>query len=201
MVRHYPTTDTARMTRAARDAEDNPITVPADMKYEEWYETYIEKLPESGIIKPSKANQTLTDDEEWALNEYISSGSYKINAPLRAGIELTQEQQELVRNLDSALQKMPVYTGTVYRSISSSAMDAQEFWAEHTVGSNIVYLPYTSSSTEICDETMEIQMEIESKTARDIRTYNEQEQEILFPRECEFEIVKRKGNRLWLKEI
>ena len=201
MVPHYPTTDTARMTRAARDAEDNPITVPADMKYEEWYETYIEKLPESGIIKPSKANQTLTDDEEWALNEYISSGSYKINAPLRAGIELTQEQQELVRNLDSALQTMPVYTGTVYRSISSSAMDAQEFWAEHTVGSNIVYLPYTSSSTEIYDETMEIQMEIESKTARDIRAYNEHEQEILFPRECEFEIVKRKGNRLWMKEI
>lgn len=53
-VPHYPTTDTARMTRAARDAEDNPITVPADMKYEEWYETYIEKLPESGIIKPNK---------------------------------------------------------------------------------------------------------------------------------------------------
>lgn len=200
-VPHYPTTDTARMTRAARDAEDNPITVPADMKYEEWYETYIEKSPKSGIIKPSKANQTLTDDEEWALNEYISSGSYKINAPLREGIELTQEQQELVRNLDSALEKMPVYTGTVYRSISSQDIDIQRFWAEHTVGSNIVYLPYTSSSTEIYDETMDIQMEIESKTARDLRSYNEQEQEILFPRECEFEIVKRKGNRLWLKEI
>lgn len=40
-VPHYPTTDTAHMTRAARDAEGNPITVPADMKYEEWYETYI----------------------------------------------------------------------------------------------------------------------------------------------------------------
>ena len=57
------------------------------------------------------------------------------------------------------------------------------------------------TNTEIYDETMDIQMEIESKTARDLRSYNEQEQEILFPRECEFEIVKRKGNRLWLKEI
>lgn len=51
---YYETTDTASMTRAARDAEGNPITVPADMKYEEWYETYIEKSPKSGIIKPNK---------------------------------------------------------------------------------------------------------------------------------------------------
>ena len=47
---YYKTIDTASMTRAARDAEGNPITVPADMKYEEWYETYIEKSPKSGII-------------------------------------------------------------------------------------------------------------------------------------------------------
>ncbi len=56
-VPHYPTTDTARMTRAARDAEDNPITVPADMKYEEWYETYIEKLPKNVIMKAAKENK------------------------------------------------------------------------------------------------------------------------------------------------
>ena len=171
------------------------------MKYEEWYETYIEKSPKSGIMKAEKAQQTLTDDEEWALNEYISSGSYKINAPLREGIELTQEQQELVRNLDSALEKMPVYTGTVYRSISSSAMDTQAFWLEHSEGEYITYPDYTSSSTEIYDETMDIQMEIESKTARDIRAYNEQEQEILFPRQSKFMVVRREGNRLWMKEI
>lgn len=58
-VPHYPTTDTAQMTRAARDAEDNPITVPADMKYEEWYETYIEKLPNSVIIKNKKQNEEI----------------------------------------------------------------------------------------------------------------------------------------------
>lgn len=62
-VPHYPTTDTARMTRAARDAEDNPITVPADMKYEEWYETYIRKtlVPEKRLVETkivqTKANK------------------------------------------------------------------------------------------------------------------------------------------------
>lgn len=53
-VPFYEDMDTGMMSRAARDAEDNPITVPADMKYEEWYQTYIEKSPKSGIIKPNK---------------------------------------------------------------------------------------------------------------------------------------------------
>lgn len=53
-VPHYPTTDTAHMTRAARDAEGNPITVPADMKYEEYQNRYLkETLP-----KVKKAGDT-----------------------------------------------------------------------------------------------------------------------------------------------
>ena len=50
----YKDMDTSMMKRAARDAEGKTIYVPADMKYEEWYETYIEKSPKSGIIKPNK---------------------------------------------------------------------------------------------------------------------------------------------------
>ena len=40
-VPFYEDMDTSMMIRAARDAEGNPITVPADMKYEEWYDEYI----------------------------------------------------------------------------------------------------------------------------------------------------------------
>lgn len=51
---YYETTDTASMTRAARDAEGNPITVPADMKYEEYQNRYLkETLP-----KVKKAGDT-----------------------------------------------------------------------------------------------------------------------------------------------
>lgn len=189
-VPHYPTTDTARMTRAARDAEDNPITVPADMKYEEWYETYIEKLPESGIIKPSKANQTLTDDEEWALNEYISSGSYKINAPLREGIELTQEQQELVRNLDSALEKMPKYHGKAIRSLVMDKKSLIRFAKEHQCGTEVIYQEYISTSTiSGYHDKPTVILNMLSKSGRDIRKYNQSESEVLFRRNSHFRVL------------
>lgn len=38
---YYEDTDLSMMTRAARDADGNPITVPADMTYREWYKKYI----------------------------------------------------------------------------------------------------------------------------------------------------------------
>ena len=53
---------------------------------------------------------------------YISSGSYKINAKLRSGEELSEYEKRIVDGLDTALQKMPKYEGTVYRSLDSSMM-------------------------------------------------------------------------------
>ncbi len=41
------------------------------MKYKEWYEKYINK------------NIKLSDNEQLAINKYVSSDSYKINEKLR----------------------------------------------------------------------------------------------------------------------
>ena len=181
-----------------RDWEAIGQPMPERMTYQEW-------AAEQGIHKPALTQEgksptiELTEMEQWAVNEYVSSGSYKLNAPLRAGIPLTEEQRELMQYLDSALEKMPVYQGIVYRSINIS--DLQSFWEEHAVGEEVTYYAYTSSSTEVYDGSMTIQMTIESKTARDLRRYNPGEQEILFPRGCEFKIFNREGNHLWLREI
>lgn len=167
--------------------------MPADMTYQEWYQTYIEKSPKSGIIKPSKAKQTLTDDEEWALNEYISSGSYKINAPLREGIELTQEQQELVRNLDSALEKMPKYQGKTIRSLVMNKESLIQFAKGHKIGSKVRYPEYISASTRNgYHDNPTVVLNILSKSGRDIREYNEQESEILFKRNSCFCVLNVK---------
>lgn len=179
--------------RAARNHEGKTIYVPADMTYQEWYQTYIEKSPKSGIIKPSKAKQTLTDDEEWALNEYISSGSYKINAPLREGIELTQEQQELVRNLDSALEKMPKYQGKTIRSLVMNKESLIQFAKGHKIGSKVRYPEYISASTRNgYHDNPTVVLNILSKSGRDIREYNEQESEILFKRNSCFCVLNVK---------
>ena len=73
-VPHYPTTDTARMTRAARDAEDNPITVPADMKYEEYQNRYLkETLPKVKKAKDTTLQNTLEEKELIGVVPYGST--------------------------------------------------------------------------------------------------------------------------------
>ncbi len=75
------------------------------MKYKEWYEKYINK------------NIKLSDNEQLAINKYVSSDSYKINEKLRRGLSLTSEDKNFISNLDSALDKMPNYKGNVNRSL------------------------------------------------------------------------------------
>ncbi len=144
---------------------------------------------------------TLTTDEQWALNEYISSGSYKINYPLRHGIPLSKEQTEMMVSLDSALLKMPTYQGTVYRSITADEInDIDEFMKQYPVGDLKGFPSYLSSGTTVYDESFPIQYVIESKTGRDIRAYNRPESEILFERDTQFRVKRVEGHTIYLEE-
>lgn len=145
---------------------------------------------------------SLTECEEAALTAYISSESYKVNEKLRVGQELTADEQKLVDNLDSALEKMPKFEGTVYRSMSSDMIDDEkQFWNIHSPDAVVTYPAFTSASTSIYDETMDIQMEINSKTARDIRKYNSNENEVLFQRNPLFHITAVKGKKIFMEEV
>ncbi|MEX6519288.1 minor capsid protein [Fusobacterium animalis] len=136
----------------------------------------------------------LTPDEESAIIRYIGSDSYKINEPLRNGIELTQDQKEWVKVLDRALEKMPVYDGEVTRSLSFQLQGKealQEFLDEYKIGNIKTYKSYTSTTVgDTYNSNGEVQIKIISKTGRDIRRFNEGEQEILFERNKKFKIVK-----------
>ena len=139
---------------------------------------------------------------ETAFNTYISSESYVINEKLRSGIPLTAEEQKTVDNLDSALEKMPKYEGTVYRSLSSDMMNnPDEFWKTHSFDSIVSYPAFTSTSTSVYDETMDIQMEIMSKNGRDIRTYNAGESEVLFARNPIFHVTAVTDKKIYMEEI
>ena len=61
--------------------------------------------------------QLLTEREQAAINQYISSEGYTINRKLRGNEELTEPEKELVSNLDSALAKMQNYHGELTRSV------------------------------------------------------------------------------------
>lgn len=144
----------------------------------------------------------ITEDEDWAVNEYKSSESYKVNAKLRDGVELTPVQERMVSLLDSALAKLPKVEGTVYRTLSfDDVFDAQEeydtFLAQHQEGAHVGYRAYTSTSTKadghpLADGTkLGVTLEITGSNARNLDGFgNNFESEALFPRRSVFIVTK-----------
>lgn len=169
--------------RASRTEDDDYELV--DVKdYQDWYDNYVEKN-ELG----------LTSNQKSAIMRYIGSDSYKINEPLRKGIELTPDQKEWVKILDEALKKTPIYEGQVTRSLSFQLQGKEaleEFLKLYNIGNEIEYPAYTSATIgETYNPSGEVQLTIISKTARNITTLNKGEQEVLFERNKKFKVVDR----------
>ena len=182
--------------RAARNpAAGKTEYVEKGMTYEEWHKKYVENDPESAILELNKR-------ETSALQKYVSAASYSLNDKLRRGESLSEAEQRWTKRLDKALDKLPVYEGTVYRSLSSDMIpDKAAFLAAHEVDAIVTYDAYTSTSTEVYDSDMDIQLVIQSKTGRDMRGINTIEKEILFKRESRFIVDRKEGNTIWLTEI
>ena len=173
--------------------EGNPLE--SNIKFQEWKKKYVDTP-----AKPDKID--LKEPEQAALMKYISSDSYKINDKLRRGAALSKTDLEMVKGLDAALKKFPVYQGTVYRSITDMGIDdVDAFIKGHSPGDFVMYPAYTSTSTGIYDTSFPIQFVIQSKSGRDIRAYNADEGEILFERGVEFQVEKVIGNTIYMKEM
>lgn len=144
-------------------------------------------------VEPPKHEDIKLDyDEEYAVNSYISSESYKINEKLRSGASLTPEDHSLTVNLDSALSKMPRYEGTLTRSLEFiSNEDMVSFLKEHTKGSIIEYTQYISTTKgSIYNPDAAVQIIILYTTAgRDISSYNSAEKEVLYERGSRFTVI------------
>ena len=166
-----------------------------NVKFQAWKKKYVDGTGKNDTI-------SLSDSEQSALLQYISSDSYKINDKLRRGAALSKADLEMMDGLDTALKKLPIYPGTVYRSISDMGIDdVDAFIKGHTPGNMIIYHAYTSTSTGVYDASFPIQFVIQSRTGRDIRTYNASEGEILFGRDTVFKVKKVIGNTIYMEEI
>ena len=130
--------------------------------------------------------------EEAAIMRYIGGEAYQLNEKLRHGISLTADEKIWVSSLDSALKKMPIYSGTAQRSLTFySEEQLQAFLAEYPVGRKIQYPAYTSMSVVDAVYNPDGQVQIfvlQSFQGRDIRAYNPDEQEILYPRNSRFKV-------------
>ena len=136
------------------------------------------------------------------MNSYISSSSYVWNDKLRRGEKLTKQEEQSIKAMDSALQKMPKYEGTVKRALSDFGIpDVDEFVESYVPGELKIFNEYLSSSTEVYDDSFQIQYVIQSKNGRDIRKYNSTEKEILFERGSSFIVTRVDGHTIYMEEL
>lgn len=148
----------------------------------------------------------LTDDEQYAINNYISSDSYKINELLRNNLDLTEYQRKLIINLDSALDKMNNYGGVVQRSLVLNQRELDKFMDMHLKGNVVNYKAYISATNVgRYNNLSNIELVIKSAKGKDIRLYNKSEQEILFKRNTKFRVITTKKindtNYIYLEEL
>lgn len=135
----------------------------------------------------------LSSEEQYAMNQYISSESYKLNEKLREQLELTEQQKILINNLDKALDNFSRYEGNVTRSIMLDENTLNKFLKSHKVGKKVKYKAYTSATVGTrYNDLSNVELYIKSKSGRDIRKYNKEEQEILFKRNSCFKVDKIK---------
>lgn len=150
------------------------------------------------LVEGKKSAATLSEDEKGALLDYKGSWSYQINSVLRDSGPLDQEASRKVEALDQAIQKLPVYRGTVYRRMTfdmAGEVALEAFLAEHEPGETIRYPAFTSASTKSdgypIDGKLTVTLIIQSESGRNLDGHgNNIEQEIVFKRESRFFIER-----------
>lgn len=182
-----------RLTENSLDTENRENY---ERKQKEW-QGNVEKYGETDIIK-------LTDEEQYALNQYFSFEAYGINEKLRKELELNAREKKMVRNLDSALKKMPCYEGDLSRSLYfGNEQAAAEYAKNFEIGKPVMFTEYisTASSDELYNPAGEVQIIIKnSAKGRNLLKLNGEEQEVLYERGSEFvtnDILKYEG-KYWI---
>ena len=157
---------------------------------------------EKNVAKSEESDtMELTEEEMGAIIKYKSSEAYTINEALRNTDDLSQlsnEQQDLVKNLDSALSKMRKYNGNLLRTVDFSMWkDAEEktekFVAEFIENKVITVKQYWSTSkTEGYNPDANVLIYIQdAANGRDISQIGLDENEVLYERKSKFLVVAK----------
>ena len=176
----------AQTTRIAKNENGKYYEVPANMTYKEWRGQHKDKTP------------FLSYGEKRALNQYCSFESYKINEKLRKGLPLLENEQRMVDKLNRALDKMDDYKGNVVRCLDiRDTEELRDFIQEHQKGMEVTYPAFTSASIEEgYNPYANIRIYIESRSGKDITSFNFSEKEVLYKRNQSFivrELVEKDG--------
>lgn len=165
--------------------------------YYEWL-NYLEK---GGTTAEWKS---LTTENKHAIKSYVSSISYLINDALRNNYPLTNEQKEIVKNLDDALSKIHTYNGTLTRSVFFyDQQSINDFIEEYEVDEIVTAKQYLSTTKgSIYNPDAQVQLIIlNSKNGINISAFNHEEDEVLYKRNSKFKVLRRyiKDNVIYIE--
>ena len=147
--------------------------------------------------KTQKSNrERLTLNEEAALIRYIGPESYALNDKLRRGAteELTELEKKWIKDLDSALDKLPIYEGNLNRSVTFLfEEDAQMYFDKFIEGQEYIAEQYLSTTKRgVYNDDAQIQIYIQNaKNGKDLEVLNDMENEVLYPQKARFKVVSK----------
>lgn len=210
--------------RAARNDEGKTYYVPADMTYREWEKKSIVQKPKirknnkinlnkvvstanqivnSSVQQKEHKESKLTYNEEYAINQYVSSTAYNLNEKLRNNLPLTADEEKIKINLNNALNKLPKYQGTVVRDLYFDDEEKLEnFKKGYSVG-DIKEFDEFISTTKAVSYNSDAQIRIivnNCKNGRDLKGYNDDEQEVLYNLNSKFNVLNifEKSNKTYI---
>lgn len=144
----------------------------------------------------------LSYDEQYTINQYISSKSYKINELLRNNLKLDDIQENIVKQLDKALDKCRNYNGNIVRVLDiTDKKESERFIHMNVLNKPIMFNEYLSfSSKSKYNENANVVIYTVSNKAKDLRNFNPDESEILYPRNSRFivENIKKIDGKYYL---
>lgn len=195
----YAERQAEKLDRMAKYSLDENNKKKYAARAEEWKkeDDRIAPKTDSAIIK-------LTEDEELALNKYISFDSYRINDKLRGESVFDEIEEQMKANLDKALKKFPRYEGNLSRSLYFGDEEAVKKFAEQfQVGNEISFKEFisTTCSKELYNTDGEVQIFIQNaKYGRNLSEINVNEQEVLYERNSCFKVcnVVERDGKYWI---
>lgn len=210
--------------RTARNEDGKTYYVPADMNYKEWEKKSIvqksktqknnkitlnkvvstaNQIVNSSVQQKEHKESKLTYDEEYAINQYVSSAAYNLNEKLRNNLPLTADEEKIKINLNNALNKLPKYQGTVVRDLYFDDEEKLEnFKKGYSVG-DIKEFDEFISTTKAVSYNSDAQIRIivnNCKNGRDLKGYNDDEQEVLYNLNSKFNVLNifEKSNKTYI---
>lgn len=147
--------------------------------------------------KSQQDENGLTLNERHALMSYKSFDFYGINNILRdTGMNgLTDDEKKQVVLLDQALKKLPRYSGNLSRSIYfDNQADFDDFIENAQENNEQEFKAFTSTtkSDELYNPEGQVQIFIEDASrGRDLKGYDNDEEEVLYERNAKFKIKKQ----------